>query len=100
MLALLPLLAFAGGGDVLANRPALVGERGPELFMPRTAGRIIPNHELGGGCPSSPIFNFDASRLERPGGNSRGGHDGRLQHIVAAAVQATHQGGKRSPSGR
>lgn len=39
--------AFAGGGSVVANRPAIVGERGRELFVPRTAGTIIPNHVLG-----------------------------------------------------
>jgi hypothetical protein len=27
----------------------MVGEEGPELFIPNTAGRIIPNNELGGG---------------------------------------------------
>jgi len=34
--------AKAGGGDVLANRSYLVGEQGPERFVPRTAGTIIP----------------------------------------------------------
>lgn len=31
------------GGPVLPNRSFLVGERGPELFVPATAGRIVPN---------------------------------------------------------
>jgi hypothetical protein len=26
----------------------MVGERGPELFVPKTAGTIIPNHALSG----------------------------------------------------
>lgn len=34
------------GGPVLAGSPYIVGERGPELFMPRTAGNIIPNNRL------------------------------------------------------
>ncbi len=29
------------------NRPYLVGERGPELFVPGASGNIVPNHELG-----------------------------------------------------
>jgi hypothetical protein len=29
--------------------PSLVGERGPELFVPQSAGKIVPNHALGGG---------------------------------------------------
>ena len=34
------------GGPVLPNRPYIVGEVGPELFVPNTAGTIIPNNEL------------------------------------------------------
>ena len=37
----------ASGGSVMAGTPYVVGERGPELFVPRTAGSIIPN--AGGG---------------------------------------------------
>lgn len=36
----------AGGGDVLWDRAHLVGEQGPEMFVPRTAGTIIPNNDL------------------------------------------------------
>lgn len=39
-------LGFADGGDPPVNTPSIVGERGPELFVPRTAGTIIPNNEL------------------------------------------------------
>lgn len=41
----------ADGGPVTGNRPYVVGERGPELFVPRTSGQIVPNHGLkaGGG---------------------------------------------------
>src|SRR5690606_40222933 len=34
--------AKAGGGDVLGSRAYLVGEQGPEMFVPRTSGAIIP----------------------------------------------------------
>lgn len=37
----------ADGGPVDGGKIGLVGERGPELFVPRTAGTIIPNHALG-----------------------------------------------------
>jgi len=37
---------FADGGDPPVGVPSLVGERGPELFVPKTAGTIIPNHAL------------------------------------------------------
>lgn len=35
----------AGGGDVSAGRPYIVGEQRPELFVPRTNGTIIPSLE-------------------------------------------------------
>ena len=41
--------AKATGGPVSAGRSYLVGERGPELFMPSGSGNIIPNHSLSGG---------------------------------------------------
>jgi len=33
----------AAGGPVTGGKPYMVGERGPELFMPGQSGRIIPN---------------------------------------------------------
>ena len=38
----------------MAGRPYLVGERGPELIVPRAPGRVIPNHALGNGLGSGP----------------------------------------------
>jgi len=37
------------GGSVMGNTPYLVGEKGPELFTPNTAGSITPNNQLGVG---------------------------------------------------
>ena len=34
---------FANGGQPPVGKPSIVGEKGPELFVPRTAGTIIPN---------------------------------------------------------
>jgi phage-related minor tail protein len=36
----------ADGGDVAANSPYIVGEKGPELFVPRNAGTIVPNNKM------------------------------------------------------
>lgn len=41
--ALFGLPGRAIGGTVAPERPYLVGERGPELFVPTSAGRIEPN---------------------------------------------------------
>lgn len=53
----------AGGGPVIPNRAYVVGERGREMFVPATAGRIIPNEGMGGG---SVIINqsFDFSNAD------------------------------------
>jgi lambda family phage tail tape measure protein len=39
--------AFADGGNPPVGVPSLVGERGPELFVPNRSGTIIPNNKLG-----------------------------------------------------
>lgn len=36
------------GGLAAAGRPYLVGERGPELFVPRSSGDVVPNSALAG----------------------------------------------------
>jgi hypothetical protein len=36
------------GGPVSAGSKYLVGERGPELFVPNTDGKIVPNDKIGG----------------------------------------------------
>lgn len=38
--------SYADGGNPTPNTVNLVGERGPELFIPRTAGTIVPNNRL------------------------------------------------------
>lgn len=38
----------ANGGPVRGGGTYLVGERGPEIFTPRSSGTIIPNHQLAG----------------------------------------------------
>ena len=38
---------FAEGGNIQAGQPAVVGERGRELFIPSTSGTIVPNHDMG-----------------------------------------------------
>ena len=41
--------ALAIGGPVQAGSPYMVGERGPEMFVPNQSGSIIPNNQVGGG---------------------------------------------------
>jgi phage-related minor tail protein len=45
----------AGGGTVQGGSPYMVGERGPEIFVPNTGGTIMNNmnskNAMGGGTP-------------------------------------------------
>lgn len=70
------------GGSVSAGSPYLVGEKGPELFVPGAQGNIVPNNAMGG---SNIVVNVDAS-----GSNVQG--DGQqskqLGQLIGAAVQA------------
>jgi len=47
---------LAGGGTAQPNRPVLVGERGPEIFVPHSAGTVMNNQNtkqaLGNGSPT------------------------------------------------
>jgi len=55
--AVMGMPAWADGGDPPVGRPSIVGERGPELFVPKGSGTIIPNHALGGMGSSTTITN-------------------------------------------
>ena len=44
----------AEGGNVNGNNSYMVGERGPELFVPKTSGTIIPNNQLGSAMGNQP----------------------------------------------
>ena len=52
------MLGFANGGYIAPNKPSIVGEKGAEVFVPQTAGHIVPNHELGGGVNVTQNISF------------------------------------------
>ena len=47
------------GGPVSQGTPYIVGERGPELFVPNSSGSIVPNNRMGG-VTVAPVYNIDA----------------------------------------
>lgn len=52
---------FADGGTPPLGKVSVVGERGPELFVPHTSGTVIPNGALGGGGVAiANTYNIDA----------------------------------------
>lgn len=44
---------LAAGGPAQANQPYIVGEKGPELFVPKNAGTVIPNNQLSQGATNA-----------------------------------------------
>lgn len=58
---------FAEGGRPPVGQVSVVGEKGPELFVPDTAGTIIPNNALGGGAGGGEVNvtqNFQVTGLD------------------------------------
>jgi lambda family phage tail tape measure protein len=51
-------MGLATGGTANYGQSYLVGERGPELFVPDVSGTIIPNHALSGGSNVTVIQNI------------------------------------------
>lgn len=72
----------AAGGPVSGGTPYVVGEKGPELFVPGSSGNIVPNHAIGG---ANIVVNVDASGSAVQGD---GGQAEELGSMLAAAVQA------------
>ena len=80
-----PLAGKAAGGPVMGGTPYIVGEKGPELFMPGRSGTIIPNDALGGGT-TNVVVNVDASGNSNVQGDQQQAKQ--LGVAVSAAVQA------------
>ena len=78
------LLPRANGGPVKKGGNFLVGEKGPELFVPKSSGTIIPNNKLGGGSTNISV-NVDASGSSLQGNNESGKELGR---VISAAIQS------------
>ena len=57
-----PALGFADGGYAAGGRPAIVGERGPELIVPgRRGATVFPNESLGGNVTINQSFDFSGA---------------------------------------
>jgi tape measure domain-containing protein len=74
----------ANGGPVSSGQTYMVGERGPELFVPGRSGTIVANDKMGGGS-TNVVVNVDAkgSSVE---GNEQGANQ--LGRVISAAVQS------------
>ena len=81
----------ASGGPVMNNKPYIVGENGPELFVPNNNGSIIPNNRMGGGS-TSVTYNIQA--VDAPSFQALIARDPDFIHAVAS------KGANNLPSGR
>jgi len=82
------LTGKAIGGPVQAGTPYMVGERGPEMFVPSRSGSIVPNNSLGGGM----VINVDARGSSDPAAVRAQVEMGIAQaapYIIAAAQNRT-----------
>jgi len=79
---------FANGGRPPVGKASIVGERGPEIFVPNSAGNIIPNSKLGGGDSITNIVNVsvDASGSSVQGDSAM---SQQLGETIALVVQET-----------
>jgi hypothetical protein len=74
---LLPFAFLAEGGPADSNTPYVVGEKGPELFIPKTNGTVIPNsmfRDTGG-----PVSSYGSS------GGKKALTDDQLRSVLSAA---------------
>jgi tape measure domain-containing protein len=80
------LLGFADGGRPPVGRASLVGEKGPEIFVPSTAGTIIPNNKIGGGTTN----NYVTVNVEAGGATASGNNVdlNALGQVIGVVVQA------------
>jgi hypothetical protein len=62
-----PRKRFASGGPIGKGQLSLVGELGPELFVPNASGHIIPNNQL---TPGNDIAAASSSMFGGGGGGT------------------------------
>lgn len=55
---------FASGGEPPVGKVSMVGENGPELFIPKTAGTIIPNNALSGMGGTTNVTNYNINAID------------------------------------
>ena len=77
------LPAYANGGSIPAGQLSVVGERGPELFLPRSAGTIIPNGGGMGGTVNNTAVTYSIQAVDAQSFKSLLARDPEFIHNVA-----------------
>ena len=81
--------AMAAGGPVQGRNSYLVGERGPELFVPRGGGNIIPHHQLPGRGALTVNNTFNIQSSDGPG--VRAALEAAIPLIVSTSVRRAEE---------
>lgn len=94
------LTATASGGRRAAGQPLLVGEEGPEIWVPDSSGVMIPNHHLGAGGGAvityAPVFHVegaDAGAVDQLRVETQRAFVQFKREVVPMVVDATRRGG-------
>jgi len=77
------IFGFANGGSPPVGRPSIVGEKGPELFLPRSAGTIIPNGAGMGGTVNNTAVTYSIQAVDAQSFKSMLARDPEFIHNVA-----------------
>lgn len=104
-IASIPLQGFfANGGDVVANRPAIVGDGGkPEVFVPGTSGHIYPDASAFGSSSVTHNHYVDARGASDPAAVQAAVDRSMRQYapgIVQQSVKANREYHARRPSSK
>lgn len=93
LMGLLGMEKRAEGGPVTAGVPYLVGERGPELFVPRMDGGIVPNV---GGSPINVTMRMDLTGVNGEESMAR------IARVAATAAfqRAVQVSNEQAPAGQ
>lgn len=89
----------ASGGPISAGRAYLVGERGPEVIVPRSAATVIPNHALAG-TGQVIVQNIDQRSGGAPVQTTQGMENGQIvirNYIRDEVASAISSGGLDKP---
>jgi hypothetical protein len=86
---------FADGGEPPVGVPSIVGERGAELFIPKTAGTIIPNNQLSSMMGNQPQVVYNGPYIANMSNIDSKSFEQRI-YQSSAAVWAAHSYASKS----
>ena len=83
------LPGLANGGSAQAGRSYLVGERGPEIFTPKSSGTVIPNNQISSGSSGGIVNNINVNvSAEGMQSNANEDRGKELGVALASAIQS------------